>query len=89
MKIGFGITLPMMLFYIERLALEAGAHEYLSVPEVERLQEASRMFKEPHQCEVVNGILCLDIALPPHTVAAITVKFVPAQAGGGAFRHDS
>jgi xylan 1,4-beta-xylosidase len=66
-----------------RLWREAGAAEYLSVPEVERLQEASRMLKEPHRCEYVNGILHLEIALPPHAVAAITVEFVPEQTGGG------
>lgn len=67
----------------ERLWREAGAPEYLSVPEVERLQEASRMWKEPYQCEHVKGILYLDIDLPPHAVAAITIEFVPEQAGGG------
>ena len=66
-----------------RLWREAGAPEYLKGPEVERLQEGSRMRKEPHRCEVVNGILYLDIVLPPHAVAAITVEFVPEQAGGG------
>jgi len=67
----------------KRLWREAGALEYLSVSEVERLHEASRMLKEPQPCEVVNGILCLDIALPPQSVAAITVDFVADQVGGG------
>ena len=67
----------------ERLWRESGAPEYLSGPEVERLQEASRMWKEPYQCEHVKGILYLDIALPPHAVAAITIEFVPELAGGG------
>ena len=66
-----------------RLWREAGAPEYLRGPEVERLQEGSRMRKEPLRCEVVNGILYLDIVLPPHAVAAITVEIVPEQAGGG------
>ena len=66
-----------------RLWREAGAPEYLRGPEVERLQEGSRMRKEPLRCELVNGILYLDILLPPHAVAAITVEFVPEQAGGG------
>jgi hypothetical protein len=41
------------------------------------------MVKESQRCEVVNGILGLDIALPPHAVAAITVEFAPEQAGAG------
>ena len=67
-----------------RLWREAGASEYPSRAEVERLQDASRIRKEPHLCEVVNGILHLDIALPPHAVAAITVEFAPEQAGAEA-----
>jgi xylan 1,4-beta-xylosidase len=68
----------------KRLWREAGAPEYPSVREVERLQEASRMGKEPHRCEYANGTLHLDIALPAHAVAAITVEFIPEQGGGGA-----
>jgi len=70
----------------KRLWSEAGAPEYPSVPEVERLREASRMSKEPQRCDVVNGILHLDLALPPHAVAAITVEFAPEQAEGGVQR---
>jgi len=62
---------------------EAGAPEYPSVQELARLQEASCMVKEPHRCEVVKGILQFDIALPPNAVAAITIEFVPEQAGRG------
>jgi len=41
------------------------------------------MLKESQPCEVLNGILYLDIALPPQAVAAITVDFVAEQVGGG------
>ena len=63
---------------------ELGEPEYLSAPEVARLQEASRMWKEPHPCEYVNESLYLNITLPPHAVAAITVEFAPepGQVGG-------
>lgn len=64
-----------------RLWREAGSPEYPSVPEVECLQDASRMLKEPHRCKYEDGILYLDIALPSHAVAAITVEFVPDQDG--------
>jgi xylan 1,4-beta-xylosidase len=63
---------------------EMGEPEYLSVPEVERLQEASRVWKEPHPWEYVNESLYLDITLPPHALAAITVEFAPESESGGA-----
>jgi xylan 1,4-beta-xylosidase len=66
-----------------RLWRETGAPEYLSAAEVERLREASRILKEPQRCEYVNGILQLEIALPPHAVAAITLEFGSEQASGG------
>src|SRR5215216_3849466 len=56
---------------------EMGEPEYLSAAEVERLREASRVLKEPHPCEDVNGTLHLAIALPPQSVAAITLEFTP------------
>jgi xylan 1,4-beta-xylosidase len=63
---------------------EMGEPEYLSAPEVERLQEASRVWKEPHPWEYVNESLYLDITLPPHAVAVITVEFAPEPESGGA-----
>jgi xylan 1,4-beta-xylosidase len=68
----------------KRLWREMGEPEYLTAPEVERLQEASRVWKEPHPCEYVNESLYLDISLPPHAVAAITVEFAPEPEIGGA-----
>ena len=61
-----------------------GEPEYLSATEVERLQEASRVWKEPHPCERVNDNLYLDIVLPPHAVAAVTLEFAPENTDGGA-----
>jgi xylan 1,4-beta-xylosidase len=63
---------------------EMGEPEYLSASEVEHLQEASRVWKEPLSCEYVNESLYLDISLPPHAVAAVTVEFTPEGADGGA-----
>jgi len=62
---------------------EMGEPEYLSAAEVECLQEASRVRKEPQPCEPVNESLNLDIILPPHAVAAITVELAPENTGGG------
>lgn len=63
---------------------EMGEPEYLSATEVGQLQEASRVWKEPHPCERVNDNLYLDIILPPHAVAAITLEFAPENTDGGA-----
>lgn len=62
--------------------LEMGAPEYLSAAEVEHLQEASRMVQEPHQWKYEEQELNLDINLPPHSVAAITIEFMPDSGGG-------
>jgi xylan 1,4-beta-xylosidase len=63
---------------------EMGEPGYLSATEVERLQEVSRTWKEPQPCERVNDDLRLDITLPPHAVAAITLEFAPEGTDGGA-----
>jgi hypothetical protein len=57
----------------KRLWRESGGPDYLSVPEVEYIREASRIVQEPQHCELANGTLRLDIALPPQAVAAITI----------------
>lgn len=63
---------------------EMGKPEYLSAAGVAQLQDASRVSKEPHPCEYVNESLYLDITLPPHAVAAVTLEFAPEQTQGGA-----
>ncbi|HMF58698.1 MAG TPA: glycosyl hydrolase [Pyrinomonadaceae bacterium] len=67
----------------KRIWHEMGEPDYLSAPEVEHLQEASLMWKEPHPCEHVKESLYLDIVMPPHAVAAITVEFAPEHSSGG------
>ncbi|HEX8845289.1 MAG TPA: glycosyl hydrolase [Pyrinomonadaceae bacterium] len=67
----------------KRLWHEMGETEYLSAPEVEHLQEASLIWKEPHPCEHVKNSIYLDIVLPPHAVAAITVEYMPEYGVGG------
>jgi xylan 1,4-beta-xylosidase len=68
----------------KRVWQEMGEPEYLKSQEVERLQEASRMWKEPHPWEYGERAIRLDVVLPPHTVAAVTVEFAPDQFKGGA-----
>ncbi len=58
---------------------DMGAPEYLSKSQVERLQTASRLVKEPQICKYRERTLQLDVELPPHAVAAVTVEFAPAR----------
>jgi xylan 1,4-beta-xylosidase len=58
-----------------------GAPEYLRAAEIERLEESSRLKKEPQMFRYEGGVLSLDLTLPPHAVAAIALDF-PAQDSG-------
>jgi len=59
----------------QRAWCEMGAPEYLSALQVEQLQAASRMVREPLAWKYANGVVQLDIDLPPHAIAAIAVAF--------------
>ena len=59
-----------------------GGPEYLSASDVEHLKEASRVRKEPYPWRFNDQVVDLDIALPPHAVAAITLEFAPEQSEG-------
>lgn len=59
----------------KRVWQEMGEPEYLSPKQVEQLHEASQMIKQPHSWNYQDGMLHLDIRLPPHAVAALTVEF--------------
>jgi xylan 1,4-beta-xylosidase len=48
---------------------------YLSPAHVEKLQEASRTAPEPHPWKYQKRMVEMEIQLPPHSVAAITVEF--------------
>jgi xylan 1,4-beta-xylosidase len=61
----------------KRMWHELGAPEYLSAVEMERLQEAARVWKKPHPYEYVNESLYMGSTLPPPAVAASTVEFTP------------
>lgn len=63
----------------KRIWQEMGEPEYLSALDVERLQDASRGWKEPHPWEYADRTIHLDITLPPHAVAAVTLEFAPGQ----------
>jgi xylan 1,4-beta-xylosidase len=55
---------------------ELGEPEYLSASDIELLEAASRIVREPQAWKYENQTVHLDIVLPPHAVAAITVEFV-------------
>jgi xylan 1,4-beta-xylosidase len=55
--------------------LEMGSPEYLSALDVERLQSASQLLKEPQSFSWVEGNVNLHFNLEPHSLAAITLEF--------------
>ncbi len=57
-----------------------GKPKYLSVYEVEQLKAASSMRRKPVDLRYENGDILLEVDLPPHAVAAITLEF--GAAGG-------
>ena len=56
---------------------EMGEPEYLAPLQVEQLEAASRLVKEPLGWKYEDHIVQLEIDLPPHAVAAITLEFGP------------
>jgi xylan 1,4-beta-xylosidase len=55
-----------------------GAPEYLDGPAVEQLHEASRVTRQACPWTSRENRVALEIDLPPHAVAALTVEFLPA-----------
>jgi xylan 1,4-beta-xylosidase len=55
-----------------------GAPEYLNGRAVEQLHEASRLTRQACPWTWRENRVVLEIELPPHAVAALTVEFVPA-----------
>lgn len=64
---------------------EMGEPEFLKGLDVDRLREASRMHKEPQPWEYAQRTVHLDVELPAHAVAAVTLEFVEDEGRGGAF----
>lgn len=54
---------------------QLGEPDYLRAAEVELLEAASRLIPEPIVPRYEDGAVYLDLDLPPHAVAAITVEF--------------
>ena len=62
----------------KKLWREMGAPTYPTAAEVERLNRASELVKEPQSWKRDAKAMLLDIELPPHGVAAVTVEFAQA-----------
>jgi len=58
-----------------------GQPEYLGGAQVELLEEASRLVPEPHPWAREGRTLQLEVELPPHAVAALTVELASEVAG--------
>ena len=58
-----------------RIWREMKKPESLSAVQVEQLQAASQMVREPLAFKFENGSVQVEIELPPHAVAAITLEF--------------
>jgi xylan 1,4-beta-xylosidase len=54
---------------------EMGAPEYLGARDVERLEEASRLVRAPQAWRYEGRAAHVDVELPPHAVAAVTLEF--------------
>jgi xylan 1,4-beta-xylosidase len=60
-----------------------GKPEYLSPSQVEQLEAASRLVKEPITWKYEEGVVQLDVDLPPYAVASITLEFASQERVGG------
>ena len=58
-----------------------GEPEYPDAGQVERLEEASRLVTVPQPWEYEGRTVRLDVDLPPHGVAAVTLRFAEAPPG--------
>ena len=63
---------------------EMGEPEYLSRSQVEQLEAASRLMKEPLGFSYLNRTVRFEVDLPPHAVAAVTLEFATETSFGGA-----
>jgi len=63
---------------------EMGEPAYLSHPQVEQLEAASRLVKEPLGLAYAAGTIRFDVDLPPHAIAAVTLELAPEPSHTGA-----
>jgi xylan 1,4-beta-xylosidase len=63
---------------------EIGEPQYPSRSQVEQLEAASRLVKEPLGFSYEDRAVRFEIDLPPHAVAAVTLNLAPAPSDAGA-----
>ena len=66
----------------KRLWIEMGKPALPTEREVEQLHVASQIVREPLQWKFEGGTLHLEVAMPPHAIAAITVELAPQRSSG-------
>ena len=59
----------------KRLWQEMGEPEYLSDKDLEDLEEASQLVDEKQPLSFHNGSISLQVSLPAHAIATITIDF--------------
>jgi xylan 1,4-beta-xylosidase len=83
--IALDATLPPRAAHVQRIDKDhANAHarwiamgkpRYLSTSDVADLERASQLVRESLPVTYVDGVMSIDITLPPHAVAAVTIEF--------------
>jgi len=63
---------------------DMGEPEYLSRTQVEELEAASRLVKEPFDVTCADGTLRFHVDLPPHAIAAVTLELTAEPSVGDA-----
>ncbi|OQM74301.1 GH39 family glycosyl hydrolase [Manganibacter manganicus] len=61
-----------------KLWCEMGEPTYPTAAELERLGEVSNLVTEPQPWTTEAGAISINVELPPHAVAAVTMEFAPA-----------
>jgi xylan 1,4-beta-xylosidase len=61
-----------------KLWRQMGEPTYPTAGDLERLDSASRLHKAPQSCKSAARTISLDVELPPHAVAAVTLEFASA-----------
>jgi xylan 1,4-beta-xylosidase len=67
----------------KRLWIEMGRPALPTEREIEQLHVASQIVRKPLQWKYEAETLHLELAMPPHAIAAITVELAPKQSSGG------
>jgi xylan 1,4-beta-xylosidase len=62
---------------------EMGEPEYPSRAEVEELEAASRLVRNPLAFSYADRTISFDVEVPPHAIACVTFDLAPEPSGAG------